>query len=68
MPVYRIVVADSRARRDGRFIEVVGTYAPQQKDGEVRLNRERIESWISKGATPSDTVAQLIKRSASTVS
>ncbi len=68
LPVYRIVVADSRARRDGRFIEVVGTYAPQHNDGEIKIDRERIESWISKGATPSDTVARLIKKSASTAS
>lgn len=68
MPVYRIVVADSRSRRDGRFIEVVGTYAPQQNDGEIKINRERIDSWISNGATPTDTVARLIKKATPTVS
>ncbi len=68
MPVYRIVVADSRSRRDGRFIEVVGTYAPQHNNGEIKINRERIDSWISNGATPSDTVARLIKKASATVS
>ncbi len=65
MPVYRIVVADSRMPRDGRFIEVVGTYAPQQTDGELRINQEKVDSWVSKGAVPTDTVARLIKRAAS---
>nr|EES53539.1 MAG: ribosomal protein S16 [Leptospirillum ferrodiazotrophum] len=65
MPVYRIVVADSRMPRDGRFIEVVGTYAPQQSDGELRINQEKVDSWVSKGAVPTDTVARLIKRAAS---
>ena len=64
MPVYRIVVADSRMPRDGRFIEVVGTYAPQQSDGELRINQEKVDSWVSKGAVPTDTVARLIKRAA----
>ena len=65
MPVYRIVVADSRMPRDGRFIEVVGTYAPQQSDGELRINQEKVDSWVSKGAVPTDTVARLIKKAAS---
>jgi small subunit ribosomal protein S16 len=65
MPVYRIVVADSRMPRDGRFIEVVGTYAPQQSEGELRINQEKVDSWVSKGAVPTDTVARLIKRAAS---
>ena len=68
MPVYRIIVADSRSRRDGRFIDVVGTYAPQQKDGEIRIDLAKVESWVSKGAVPSDTVARLIKKSTSTAS
>ncbi|MGC8499589.1 MAG: 30S ribosomal protein S16 [Leptospirales bacterium] len=67
MPVYRIVVADSRMPRDGRFIEVVGTYAPQQSDGELRINKEKVDSWVAKGAVPTDTVARLIKRAASAV-
>jgi small subunit ribosomal protein S16 len=65
MPVYRIVVADSRMPRDGRFIEVVGTYAPQQAEGELRINQEKVDSWVSKGAVPTDTVARLIKKAAS---
>ena len=63
LPVYRIVVADSRFPRDGRFIEIVGTYAPQQKDGEIRINRDLLNSWVAKGAIPTDTVSRLIKRS-----
>jgi small subunit ribosomal protein S16 len=65
MPVYRIVVADSRMPRDGRFIEVVGTYAPQKAEGELRINKEKIDNWVSKGAVPTDTVARLIKKAAS---
>ncbi len=65
LPVYRIVVADSRCRRDGRFIEILGTYAPKQKEGhDLKINLEKIDSWIAKGAVPSDTVARLIKKSA----
>ena len=63
LPVYRIVVADSRCPRDGRFIDVVGTYAPQQKNGEIKINAELLNAWVAKGALPTDTVARLIKRS-----
>lgn len=61
-PFYRVVVADSRSPRDGRFIEHVGVYDPKRKPAHVRLQMERLEYWLSKGAQPSDTVAQLINQ------
>ncbi len=63
-PVFRIVVADGRSPRDGRFIEELGTYWPRKKDDNVTLNLERTKYWISKGAQPSDTVASFIKKAA----
>ena len=59
-PFYRVVVADSRYPRDGRFIEEVGTYDPMTEPATVKLNTERIKDWISKGAQPTDTVKALI--------
>jgi small subunit ribosomal protein S16 len=61
--MYRIVVADSRSPRDGRFIEIVGQYAPRQTDGGISLNADRIEYWLDNGALPSDTVRSLLRRS-----
>jgi small subunit ribosomal protein S16 len=61
-PVYRVVVADSRSPRDGKFIEEVGTYQPLKKDNNFALNLERVEHWLSKGAQPSETVASFIKK------
>ena len=61
-PVFRIVVADSRSPRDGKFIEELGTYHPSQKIDNISLNMERADYWISKGAQPSDTVASFIRR------
>lgn len=61
-PVYRIVVADSRSPRDGKFIEEIGTYQPLKKDENFSLNLERAKYWVSKGAKPSDTVASFIKK------
>jgi len=63
-PAFRIVVADSRSPRDGKFIEELGTYLPLKKSDNARLNLERAQYWISKGAQPSDTVASIIKRAA----
>ncbi len=62
-PFYQVVVADKRMPRDGRFIEIVGTYCPQNKDNpfEAKSGGDRIKHWLSKGATPSETVAKLIK-------
>ena len=62
-PYYRVVVADSRSPRDGKFIEVIGTYDPKKSGHNTSFNIERAEYWISKGAQPSDTVRALIKKS-----
>ena len=63
-PAYRIVVADGRSPRDGRFIEEIGSYQPLLKANNVTLKLERARYWLSKGAQPSDTVASFIKRAA----
>jgi small subunit ribosomal protein S16 len=61
-PVFRIVVADSRSPRDGKFIEELGTYQPLQKGNNFNINLERAQYWVSKGALPSETVASFIKK------
>ena len=61
-PVYHVVVADSRFPRDGRYIEQVGTFDPRLKSGAIKLDREKIDAWIKKGAKPSQTVSELIKK------
>ena len=61
-PVYRIVVADSRSPRDGKFIEEIGTYSPLQAANNVSLKVDRADYWISKGAQPSDTVASFLRK------
>ena len=61
-PMYRIVVADSTSPRDGRFIEIVGTYAPRQAEGSVTLDEARIEHWLNVGAQPTDTVRSIIRK------
>jgi len=61
-PVYRIVVADSRSPRDGKFIEEIGTYQPLKEGTNYTIKLERAQYWISKGAQPSDTVASFIKK------
>jgi len=61
-PVFRIVVADSRSPRDGKFIEELGTYLPLKKGDNVTMNLERANYWLSKGAQPSESVASFIKR------
>ena len=61
-PYYKVVVADSRSPRDGKFIEVIGMYDPKKSGHNSSLNVERAEYWISKGAQPSDTVRSLIKK------
>ena len=60
-PVYRIVAADSRSPRDGKFLEIVGRYNPQTDPSTIELNEERIRDWLSKGAQPSETVQRLLK-------
>ena len=61
-PYFKVVVADSRCPRDGKFIEIVGTYDPKKAGQNSTLKLDRIEHWISKGAQPSDTVRSLIKK------
>ena len=59
--IYRVVVADSRSPRDGRFIEIVGRYNPQTDPSTIELDETKVKDWLSKGAQPSDPVAKLIK-------
>jgi small subunit ribosomal protein S16 len=59
-PAYRVVVADSRSPRDGRFIEVLGHYSPLTEPPTVAIDRAKVEAWIKKGAQPSNTVRKLI--------
>ncbi|HET9856385.1 MAG TPA: 30S ribosomal protein S16 [Chthoniobacterales bacterium] len=61
-PYFKVVVTDSRSPRDGKFIEIVGTYDPKKAGPNSTLKLDRIEHWISKGAQPSDTVRSLIKK------
>ena len=61
-PVYRIVVADSRSPRDGKFIEEIGTYQPLKKGENVTMKMERADYWLSKGAQPSETVRSFLKK------
>jgi len=61
-PRYRIVVADARAPRDGRFIEEIGYYNPLADPAEVRVNMERAKEWLAKGAKPTNTVRVLFRR------
>jgi len=61
-PFYRMVAADSRAKRDGRFLEQLGTYDPMTNPPALRFNLERLDYWLSVGAQPSDTAASLIRR------
>ena len=61
-PYYRVVVADSRAPRDGRFIEELGTYDPMAETDKIKVNMEREQYWIANGAQPTDTVRGLLKK------
>jgi small subunit ribosomal protein S16 len=61
-PRYRVVVADSRAPRDGAFVEVIGWYNPQADPAQVVVNTERADAWLKRGAQPSDRVAYLLKQ------
>ena len=60
-PIYRVVVADSRSPRDGRFIEIIGRYNPQTDPSTIELDETKVKEWLAKGAQPSDPVAKLIK-------
>jgi small subunit ribosomal protein S16 len=61
-PYYKVVVADSRSPRDGKFIEIIGTYDPKQAGHNSNLKLDRVDHWISRGAQPSETVRSLIKK------
>lgn len=61
-PFYRVVVADARSPRDGRFIDTLGTYNPLTEPAEVRLDNDKVQLWLSRGAQPSDPVKRLLTR------
>jgi small subunit ribosomal protein S16 len=65
-PSYRIVVKEKQSKRDGAYLENLGTYNPTREPAEINLKADRVQYWISKGAQPTDTVAQLIKQAART--
>jgi len=60
-PFYRVVVTEKTRPRNGRFVEIVGTYDPQKKPATVQIDKERVEYWLGKGAQPSDTVRSLLR-------
>jgi small subunit ribosomal protein S16 len=62
-PTYRVVAADSRSPRDGRFIEIVGTYAPRQDPSVIEIDNDKAVAWLRKGAQPTDRVQTLLKLS-----
>lgn len=62
-PFYRVVVADSRSPRDGKFIEEIGYYNPLTDPADIKINGEKAQAWISKGAQPTETVKSLLKKS-----
>jgi small subunit ribosomal protein S16 len=62
-PFYRIIVADSRSPRDGRFIEELGTYDPLKEPSEIKVDAEKAQKWLDNGAQPTETVRTLLKKS-----
>jgi small subunit ribosomal protein S16 len=62
-PIWRVVVADQRSPRDGRFIETVGQYNPQTQPSTIKIDEERVRAWLAKGAQPTETVRKLLKTS-----
>ena len=61
-PFYRVIVADSRSPRDGRFIDIIGTYNPLVDPAEIKIDADKAKKWISNGAQPTDTVKSLLKK------
>ncbi len=61
MPFYRVIVTDAKARRDGPFIEILGTYNPMKEPSEISINTERAKYWLGCGAQPTSTVSKLLK-------
>jgi small subunit ribosomal protein S16 len=64
-PFYRIIVADSESKRDGKFLDVVGTYDPLKDPASIVINDDKLQEWLGKGALPTTTVKSLIKKSSS---
>ncbi len=62
-PFYRVVAADSRSPRDGRFIEVIGTYNPMTDPAEIKIDNDKAKAWLDNGAQPTETVRALLKKS-----
>ncbi len=62
-PFYRVVVADSRAPRGGKFIDILGTYNPLTDPAEIKINADKAQKWLKNGATPTDTAKQLLVKS-----
>jgi small subunit ribosomal protein S16 len=60
-PIYRVVAADSRSPRDGKFLEIVGRYNPQTEPSTIELDEAKVNDWLSKGAQPTEAVARLLK-------
>ena len=60
-PIYRVVAADSRSPRDGKFIEIVGRYNPQHNPSLIEIDEDKVKAWLDKGATPTAPVAKLLK-------
>lgn len=63
-PYYRIIVADNESKRDGKFLDIIGTYDPMQEPASVSIDTEKLNDWLGKGAKPSVTVSNLIKKHA----
>jgi small subunit ribosomal protein S16 len=61
-PYYRVIVADSRARRDGPFIEIIGTYDPLKEPSEIIIDADKAKKWLQRGAQPTDSVKRLLQR------
>ncbi len=62
-PFYRVIVADSRAPRDGKFIDIIGTYNPLTDPAQIKIDAEKAKKWLSNGATPTETAKQLLVKS-----
>ena len=62
-PFYRVIVADSRAPRDGKFIDIIGTYNPLTNPAEIKIDAEKASKWIKNGATPTETAKAILKKS-----
>ncbi len=68
MPFYRIIVADIEAKRDGKFLDILGTYDPMKDPAEVKIDSDKLKTWLDRGAKPTNTVKSLITKHADTES